>query len=180
MAAQSTMKKLPAPIRSAVDEAIKRGATIDDIVALLAEIGTPRSRSAVGRYTKEYAELAQQQRDLRAVAESFGKEFGGPDDRQGRLLIQLLTSVATRMVMPMATQEDPELDGKELHYLARSVKDLASASKTDIDREAKIREEAVKATRAAAAEEAVNISRAAGASEETLAKIRAGLLGLTL
>lgn len=178
MPRRSTIKALPAPVRAAVDDALKRGCTIDAIKAVLDGLGQDVSRSAVGRYAKEYGALAAQQRDMQAVATAFGKEFGGEDDLQGRMMVQLLTSVITRAVMPMATGEELELDGKELHFLARAVKDATSASKIDIEREAKIREEAAKQAKRQAASDAVEAGRAAGASEAALDAIKKRLLGI--
>lgn len=178
MARKSSLKSLPEPILAAVNDAIKRGEKIDDIVDLIVAMGEERSRSAVGRYSKSFAELAAQQRDLRAVAETFGKEFGDADDKQGRLLVQLMTSVVTRAVMPIAASDEIEIDGLELSRLAKAVKDATSASKIDVDREAKLREEAAKTAKRQAAADAVTEGRAAGASEETLERIRKKILGI--
>lgn len=178
MGGRSSIEKLEPEIRCEVDAAIKRGATIDSILEMLRGLGADVSRSAVGRYSRNYAELARRQRDLQSTARAFAADFGDADDRQGRLLIQLLTSIATTHVIPLATDEDPDVDGKELHFYARAVKDLISASKIDIDREAKIREEERKSTREKAAAAAETAARRAGASSETIALIRSEILGI--
>lgn len=180
MGQRSTVEQLPPQVLAEVHAAIKRGQTIDQIVGRIRELGGGVSRSAVGRYTKEFAELAKEQRNMRAVAEAFGQEFGDADDRQGRMMVQLLTSVITRAIMPMASGDDAhvDLDGKEMHFLARAVKDTMSAAKIDVEREARIRDEEAKRARTKAADDAVTIGRAAGASEATLNMIRAGLLGI--
>lgn len=178
MARRSSLTSLPVEILAAVNDAIKRGETIDAIVALIAAMGEERSRSAVGRYSQSFAELAAQQRDLRAVAETFGKEFGDADDKQGRLLVQLMTSITTRALMPLAAGEELEIGALDLSRLAKAVKDAASASKIDVDREAKLREEAAKVAKRQAAADAVIEGRAAGASEDTLERIRKKILGL--
>jgi hypothetical protein len=97
---------------------------------------------------------------------------------QGRLLIQLLTSVATRIVMPIAAGDEVTTDAKELHFLARALKDITSASKTDVDREAKIREEAAKQTKREAAAAVESEGRASGASAETIDRIKRRILGI--
>jgi len=179
MAGRSTIDELPDDVRSAVHAAIERGATIDGIVDLIRGMGADASRSAVGRYTKSFAELAKQQRDMRSVAEAFGREFASPDDLQGRMMIQLMTSITTRALMPHMTGEaEEELSTLELSRLAKAVKDATSASKIDVEREAKIRNEAARRAKEAAAADATTAGRAAGASEETLARIRAGILGI--
>ena len=179
MGQRSSIKDLPDAIRAEVDAAIKRGATIDAIVEHLHALGADHiSRSAVGRYSKGFAELARQQRDLRIVAEQFGREFGESDNLDGRLLTQLMTSVITRAIIPLASSEVIEIDEADLASLARATKDAMAAAKIDTDREAKIREEEAKRARKAAADAADQAGRAAGASEDTLRRIRAGILGI--
>jgi len=179
VAKRSTIDKLPPPIREAVDAAIKRGATIDEIVEQLHALGADHvSRSAVGRYSKNYRELADQQRQISSVAKAFASEFGEADNLQGRLMIQLLNTVITRAILPVASGDEIELDGKELHYLARAVKDVASAAKTDVDREAKIREETKKRAREEAAAAAEAAGRRGGASEELIELVKREILGI--
>lgn len=178
MGRKSSIDNLPEPIRNEALAAVKRGATIDEIVWTLKGLGADVSRSAVGRFSKEYRDLAARQRDLQSIAKSFGADFGQADDLQGRLLIQLLTSIATRMVMPIAAGDEVTPDGKELHFYARALKDIISASKTDVDREAKIRAEGAKRAREAAAADAEAAGKAAGASPETIDRIKRRILGI--
>lgn len=178
MGTKSKIAQLPEPIRLEVDAAIKRGASIDQIVWMLKGLGQDVSRSSVGRYSKQYADLAARQRDMQSIATTFAGEFGEADDLQGRLLIQLVTSIATRMVMPMAAGDEVKTDAKELHFLARALKDITSAAKTDVDREAKIRSEAIADARQKAATAAEGAARAAGASAETIHTIKASILGI--
>jgi hypothetical protein len=182
MARKSAIDTLDPAIRSSVLRAIEEGATIDDIVALVRSMGGAVSRSAVGRYTQRFADLAKQQRDMRTVAEAFGREFGSADDHQARMMTQLITSLVTRTLIPLATadadDEEAQIDGLELSRLAKAAKDAVSASKIDIEREARIREEEGKRARDAAAAAADAEGRAAGASEETIRRIRARILGI--
>lgn len=182
MARKSAIDALDPAIRSAVLHAIDAGATIDDIVDLVRDMGGAVSRSSVGRYTKNFAELAKQQRDMRSVAEAFGREFGSADDHQSRMMTQLITSLVTRTLIPLATadQDDEEggMSGLELSRLAKAAKDAISASKIDIERESRIRDEEAKRTRLAAATDAETAARAAGASEDTLRAVRMGILGM--
>lgn len=176
MGRRSKIDELDPRIRAEMDLAIKRGATIDEIVDLLAGMGADASRSSVGRYTKRYAELARQQRDMMAVAEAFGREFGTADDKQGRMMVQLLTSTITRAILPVASGEEEVdgLDAKELHFLARAVKDTLGAAKLDIERERLIREE----ERKRAAEAGAEAAREAGAGAETIERVKRKILGL--
>lgn len=178
MGGRSTIDKLPQPLRDAVQAAIRDGLTIDGIVELLQGQGAEVSRSAVGRYTQDYREMAARQRDLSSVANAFAKEFGEAESPQLKLLVQMFTSVMTQAVMPMASGDAADLDPKDLHFLARSIKDVVSAAKTDADREAKIREEARKTARAEAAQAAEKAARGAGATPDTIAAIKRELLGI--
>lgn len=181
MGQKSSIEQDPA-VRAAVDAAIAGGATIDEIVGVLRGLGSTVSRSSVGRYAKSYTQLAQHQRDIQAVATSFATDFGAADDKQGRLLVQLVTSIATRHAMNAATAEEGAeaaiSSTKELADFARATKDITSAAKIDIEREARIREEAAKAAKAEAAVAAEAGARAAGASEDTIRQVRARILGL--
>lgn len=179
MAGRSSIERLDPRIRVEVDRAIKRGLTVDEITQHLERLGADISRSAVGRYSKRYRELADRQRDLAAVAKAFGSEFGDTDNEQGKLLVQLITSVAARAALPLATDEDVEIDGKELHFLARATKDIISAAKIDTERDEKIREAAAKKAKAEAARDAEQAARDAGASEATIDMVKKRILGLT-
>ena len=178
MGGRSSIETLPRPILDAVNTAIKEGLTIDQIVALIHDKGEERSRSAVGRYSQTYRDFAAKQRDISSVAKAFATDFGNADNSQIKLLIQLFTSVMTQAVLPMASGEDADIDPKDAHFLARAIKDVVSAAKTDTDREAKIREEERKAARAEAAKVAEQAARGAGATPDTIAAIKRDLLGI--
>lgn len=176
MARKSSIKTLPPEIQAAVVRARESGATIDEIVEKLADFGHPRSRSAVGRAVKEYDQLAERQRDIRVMAEAFGKDFGGAENAEGKLMVQMLTSIGARMLIPLATEEKPDLDSKEFLELARSTQALMGAAKLDSERDAKVAELAIK--RAAKVAEAA--MRRSGASKETLELVKAEILGLAV
>ena len=175
MGAKSSIDKLPEPIRVEVDAAIARGATIDQIVWMLKGLGADVSRSAVGRYSKQYADLAARQRDIASAAKAFASDFGQEGDLQGRMMVQLLTSIITRSAMPVAAGEEENLPGfRDVHFLARAVKDAVSAASLDVDREAKVARRA----REKAAADAESAGKAAGASPETIKIIKAKILGI--
>lgn len=178
MARRSTIDRLDPKIREEVDRAIKRGATVDEITARLETLGSDVSRSAVGRYSKRYREFAARQRDLRSVAEAYGREFGADDNSEGKLLMQMLSSIGARMAIGLVDQDDPDISLKEFELFARATKNLITAAKSDADRDAKVREEAAKQARAQAAMDAEDAARSAGASEETIERVKRRILGL--
>lgn len=185
MAQRSSIDRLPPEVRGEVDKAVAGGATIDQIVELLLDLSEqgklkePPSRSAVGRYSRQYREVAAQQRDLASVATAFAGDFASEDNLQGRMMIQLLTSLLTRAAMTAAQGEDEALDVKGLANLARAVKDTTAASMIDVTREARIRDEAAKAATKAAAEAAESEIKASGASQETIDRVKRRILGLS-
>lgn len=180
MGRKSSLKTLPPNVQAAVMQAMEAGSTIDEIVSQLGKMGHERSRSAVGRYAKEYSSLAARHRDMRSVAEAFASEFGGTENAEGKLMVQMLTSIGARMIMPMAAEEEPELDAKEFHFLAKATKELLSSAKIDAERDARIRDEAAKEARRKAAEDAEGAARSAGASQETIDRVKASILGVSV
>lgn len=174
MARKSSLTALPPQVQGAVLKALESGATIDAIVERLNDLGHPRSRSAVGRYAKSYQELAKRQADIRVVAEAFGKDFGGAENAEGKLMVQMLTSIGARMILPMAAEDDPDLDSKQFLELARGTKELINAAKLDADRDEKVRDLAKRE----AAEAAEKTLRKTGATAETINKVKAEILGL--
>lgn len=175
MAGRSSIDSLPTDIRERIDAAIRSGVTVDGLVELLTDAGYDISRSAAGRYSQKFARLAAQQRDVQSLAKAFGAEFGGGDDKQTRMMIQLMTTITTRALMPIASEDDPELGAKEIGQLARAVKDMASAAKTEAEREMRIRE----LERKRAADVAEKVGRAAGATDDTLARIHAAIMSMS-
>lgn len=173
MARRSTIE-MDDKIRAAVDDALKRGVIIDDITVMLQGMGANISRSAVGRWAQKYGKMAERERDILAVARNYADEFGGSDNPVGKLLIQTVTSIAARTVMAHSEDEDGSLDPKDLHFIARAVKDIMGAAKIDADRDALVRKE----EREKAADRAVKSLRSQGASEETIAMIRREILGM--
>lgn len=178
MGRKSTLEVLPQPVRAAVARAMENGATIDAIVEQLDSLGHKVSRSAVGRYAKNFSEMTKRHRDMRVVAEAFAEDFGGGDNAEGKLLLQMLTSIGARMVMPVAQGDEIEMTTGEFHTMAKATKELFAAAKSDSERDAKIRAEAARETREKAADDAVSAARAAGASEQTVQMVKARILGL--
>ena len=88
---RSTVKRLPAAIRDAVDAAVEDGATIDEITALIRERGGECSRSAVGRYVKDARDLVGELREFgRFVEEWVSAREPGAEGRGGLVAIETL------------------------------------------------------------------------------------------
>ncbi len=171
MAKKSSIVELDPRIREAVDTAIREGrATIDEIVALVTGLGGEVSRSAVGRY-KQRAELQMQKyREAQEVAKVWiGKLQQDPEGDIGRLLAEMLRTVAFQSIgeMDAATPMD-------MMFLARALKELASADKLTAERILKVRQESIRE----AADKAASVAKAKGLSADTVAELRKEILGV--
>ena len=88
---RSTVKRLPAKIRDAVDAAVEDGATIDEITALIRERGGECSRSAVGRYVKVARDLVGEVREFGGFVEEWVRaREPGAEGRAGLVAIETL------------------------------------------------------------------------------------------
>ncbi|GBL46265.1 phage terminase, small subunit [Sulfuriferula multivorans] len=134
MARPSSVKRLDPSVRAAVDDAIREGrATIEDIVALLRNLGADISRSAVGRYKQQAESQMARYREAQEVAKVWiGRLESDPEGDVGRLLPEMLRAVAFQQ---LAGLEDGQVDSKEIALLARAIKDAAGATKTSVEAE---------------------------------------------
>lgn len=184
MGAASSLKRLPTELRTAVDGALQRGCTIDDVVALLDAQGHDVSRSSVGRYRKKLAAemetVTAEARRIRALVEAYGDAGGRDDDKSSaRLVVQLAKSAVARGLLDVMADEDAEISPLDATRWSGAARSLSAAEKTELDRRIKQREdEAAQAVRKDAADVAVTAGRKAGATEQTLATIRSAIMGL--
>jgi hypothetical protein len=68
MGRRSTVSRFPEPIVTQVNQLIRDGHTIDEIVATLQGMGADVSRSAMGRYVKSARESMEKYRQAQEVA----------------------------------------------------------------------------------------------------------------
>lgn len=171
MSRKSSIKQLDPRIREAVDAAIREDrATIDQIVALITELGGDVSRSAVGRYKQRAENQMQKYREAQEVAKVWiGKLQADPEGDIGRLLAEMLRTVAFQSIgdIEAATPMDMML-------LAKALKDMAGADKLTAERILKVRQETIKEAAVVAVKEA----KGAGLSDEAAEMIRKKILGV--
>jgi hypothetical protein len=171
MARKSSIKELDPRIREAVDQAIREGrATIDDIVALIAQLGGEVSRSAVGRYKQRAENQMQKYREAQEVAKVWiGKLQADPEGDIGRLLAEMLRTVAFQSIGDMEAASP-----MDMMLLAKALKDMAGADKLTAERILKVRQDAARE----AAEKVSAVGKAKGLSAETVAELRREILGV--
>lgn len=170
-------------LKKAADEAIRRGCTVDQLLEVLNELipvgAEPISRSGAGRYFKGATESMADYREAQEIRKMWIDEFGkNPDGDIGELLVQLLQTAAYGQLRFFGDQP-ADLSGKDgvsprhVALLAGALKDMASAKKIDADRILKIRLE----TASKAAAEVEKVAKAGGMTADTVAKLRAAVLG---
>lgn len=147
----STIDLLPRDVRDALNEAIAEGRmSVDDLVALLRDKGADAiSRSAVGRYKVREERQMAALRKMQQSAEVWTKEAAkDPNGSVARLLSEMTKSVIFNRLMSMTDKEVEKADPKDLNFLAGTITKIMSADKISAEREAMIRDRAVKAERA--------------------------------
>ncbi len=132
---RSSIKRLPAKLREAVDAAIADGATIDEITARIRAEGETCSRSAVGRYTKNMRDMIRQQqetdRTIKAWVDALGER---PEGQAGLILIETLRTMALATMARLSAREEP-VSTEELARLALTLKRIEGTDKLRKDRE---------------------------------------------
>lgn len=178
MGQRSTVAKLPKDAQAKLRAMYDAGLTLDDIhealCGYLEEIDgawSPPSRSAIHRHRQDYEATASKMREAREMASAIATELGDiPDDKTGQLLIDLLRTM-TFKVLQGGVESGAAVDPKDLHFLGRTLKDVASAGAIGTKQAAEIRklarEEAAKDVEAAIEEKGGEISPA-----EIVARIR--------
>ena len=184
MGRQSSLKTLPKEILDEVNRLlVDDNWSIDDVVAHLNEAGFDKSRSAVGRHRKNIFDVAGKLRQSRETAQALIREIGpaATEGKTGRLLIEILQKLVFDHLLAKV-DDDGDGDGKstpkDFMTLARALKDMAFAQKTDTDREVKIRDLAAKAMRKKAAEVGGASARKAGLTKKTVDDIKSAILGI--
>lgn len=172
MPRKSAITRMDPRIREAVDTAIREGrATITDIVAIIRGMGGSASKSSVGRYKLSVEAQMEHYRQAQALAKTWAEQLPENGD-VSQLTRQILSVLAFRAANDMS--EGEIIEGQEVSFLARAMKDIAASAKTDIETRAKIRAEALKAATKAAEQ----VVAQAGLTDDQWALIRAKFLGV--
>lgn len=185
----STIDVLPPEIQSEIGRLRLQGCTIDQIVAHLRAMHgvTTVSRTAMGRHLKGLEKVTEQIRRSREIAVALATQFGdAPGSQVAQVNIELLHS--TLLNLQLKADEDGEIDAgglaalagnpEGISLLARAIKDLAAASKTNADFIEKVEKRAEDKARKDAVARVEVISRERGIGSETLEAIKAGIFGV--
>lgn len=154
----SSIKKLPSEQRQFIEKLLREdqltlNEMLDEIRAEFPTATIP-SRSALGRYHKNFENEAKEFRKIAAASEILVKEFGeDPDDKGGMLLAQAVQAVVTQRALDELTnsgddEENPKMDIGAVGALARAAraaimtKEKAMHNREEVRRQA--REEMLK------------------------------------
>jgi hypothetical protein len=133
------------------------------------------SKSAVNRYAVKMQEVGAKLQQSRELAEMWiGKLGAAPQGQVGKLLNEIIRTMAFDTAMHMSEGEDP-VAPKMLSQLALAVQRLESAANMNEEREKQIRKEMAQQA-ADAAEESL---RGQGMSREAVDTIKKQILGLS-
>lgn len=135
MARPSKVDRLPAEIRDVIRGLREDGRTIDEIMAKLRELDADVGRSGLGDYIKRFDTMRQRLHHSRAASEAIMArlEDAGAEDRVARFNIAALHAG----VMELMAGEDGEavtLDPKSAKLISETLRNLATAAKSDQDK----------------------------------------------
>lgn len=177
----SSIKKLPKEVQDEIARLRGVGFTIKQLVDHLAKIeGIPEiSHSAMGRHIQDVDKAVELLQQSRGLAEALIDKLGdAPESKTARFNIELLHALLTRLMLSEMDGKPATFSPEDMHFLARVVKDLGSAKKTDVEALQKIEERAALKARTEAATAAEAVAKERGLSADTVQAIRAQILGI--
>lgn len=180
MARLSSIDRLPGETRELIGRLRQEGRTIDEILDALLEQGLVIPRSTLGRHVKNLDELGARLRESAAAAEALVRPLNeAGEDRMTRALVATMHSLLMDALAAQAGEDVP-FDAEQFMFLARSLKDLGTARKSDAELTTRLVERAEERARKAAAERAETAVKAAvpGLSAEALRTIREQVYGI--
>lgn len=176
MARKSSIKQLPEEIQDAVNEAIREGATIDAIVETIRAMGAEASRSAVGRYKKDFEDVARQMRQAQDIAKVWMESAAkAPEGELGLLVGEMIRTMAWKVTSDMLDAGE-EVKPQDVMLLGKAMQHVSSSDKILAERFVKLRREF-----ADKLDDALSEAEAAGEkglSAERVAQLRRDFLGV--
>jgi len=177
----SSIDKLPEEVRAAIGRLRVQGRTLDEILAHLNALDVDVSRSALARHVKKMATLTERMNSARNIAVALVDRFGDqPDNKLARLNLELMQSVVMQTITAAVIDEETgeaepvTFQPEDVAFLARALKELASAQKTDSDRTIIVQREVLKRAATAVKDSAGE----AGLSDATADFIMKKVLGV--
>lgn len=159
------------------DKQYSQAEILAEINDLIRDCGLPEdmqlSKTGLNRYASRMENIGAKIRQAREVAEVWTKQFGEmPQSDIGKTALELVKYLSFEMSSKFA--EKGKAEPKELAMLAVTIQRLEQAASLSYERERKIRKEVAQL----AAETAEKAVAQAGVSKETIAAIKAQILGV--
>ena len=130
---RSSIELLDKELLDTVNQLIKDGHTIREMVDKLRELGVTVSKSAMGRYAKRASDQMERYKEAQEVAkfwvDAFEKE---PDGDVGGLLKEMLKTVAFSTMASMNESEKPIKAG-DIMSLSIAIKNLSATDKETLN-----------------------------------------------
>jgi hypothetical protein len=182
MAPRSSIAKKPREVREVIIRMWQEGCTLDEITARMEEMGhNDISRSAIGRFLASENEAGKALARQRLIADMLVSQFKDrPADQVAVANIDMMQTVLARFLMPQLSESSEPIEPKDAMMISIALEKMAKAAKTNQEIEAALRR-AIEAEFKQKAEAAVETAaKASGLTAETVAAIKAGILGVTL
>lgn len=176
MARKSSIERLKPQIKSAIQSLLKENRlSLDEIIGQIRdEFGASPSRSALGRYKKNFDELGKQLRETREIADIWAQKFGNaPESDVGKVVLEMLRTLSFRVGADLM-EPDGNLDAKSVSQLAKAMQYIEDAGRLSLAREKSLREAALQA----AADKVQEVGKKRGLSGAAVEAIRREILGI--
>ena len=185
MGRKSTISRLPQDVKSYIEGKLAEGRmTLDELIADLgkrfpsqAQAGDLPSRAAVHRYGQKLERKLAAIRASTEAAKIIQAQAGDSDDARSEALTALIQTELFEAILNLQEADDPEMDpGERVGVLSAAAKNIATLTRSSVSLkqfQSKVRD----ATRAAASAVEKTIKKA-GLSDETVAEIKARILGI--
>lgn len=150
---------------------------LEEINEVIRDSGLPDSallsKTGLNRYSSRMERVGAKIRQAREVAEIWTKQLGEkPQTDMGKLLMEFVKQIAFDKAMSLTEQEDA--DPKVINQLALIANRIEQAQAIAEKREREVRKEMAKL----AADTAEKVVTQAGLSKETVAQLKAEILGI--
>ena len=174
MGRSSSITTLPPETRADLDKRLAEGRfTLDSLVDFLADQGHAISRSALGRYSKKFDDVAAKLRESREVASAFAQELGAvPNDEMGQMLVEMVHTLVFKASLGQSDKKDADVKAMDVMLLAKALKDLAGSKQISVKLALEIRAEEKKRLEAEMKAKLSNAQHGGGLSKEAALEAR--------
>lgn len=185
MGRKSSISRLPKDVKSYIEGQLAEGrCTLDELITDLharfpgqQQAGDLPSRAAVHRYGQKLERRLSAIRASTEAAKIIQAQAGDNDDARSEALTALIQTELFEAILNLQEMDEPDADPADrVAMLSNAAKNIATLTRSSVGLkqfQSKVRE----ATRAAATAVASTVKKA-GLSDETVAEIKARILGI--